>query len=487
MGFEKRGWVGGGNLLLGLLLLFLIVSGFSRIQSFLSNSIVCIGMSNMNSKVRTKRGSRRRGVVCRKRTRYQRGVKGRGCTRRGKGLSTVRRSGGCTRRTRGEGCRGRTVGRRRGGAWGTELIPFDDEGIIPYDQPTPQQEEDSNKHLEWEFVLPRGKLWGTRRAKIGFYYYKQNWYVMEKKEIMEKKEKKRVRIVLSGEQIQNCDLREDGFSSIFGKRMLTFPEYRSRRGTVDSRNDKPITFKKTFNRLSNRQSVEHYLYNVEPTNAHVIHSEDMRIYQAIYKVKTNTNYRGFWFKDENNRIRSYGSKSAPNIPYTYTIPCTFTMHFFSNEMVSYMKHTALKLPPNASLNLTGTKGEDYRENNSNNDYHIYCKTKFAPEFKDLGYPEIYKLKREYERHYLYEQTLNNYENQLISILCRALDAGATLEEFPLHNLFTRMREEPKDNIYHTVLRNIIRQEYGTTVDISTLHKDHLSILQPAAMSSTNTW
>lgn len=55
----------------------------------------------MNSKVRTKRGSRRRGV------------KGRGCTRRGKGLSTVRR---CTRRTRRRGV-GRTVRRQRGGGW----------------------------------------------------------------------------------------------------------------------------------------------------------------------------------------------------------------------------------------------------------------------------------------------------------------------------------------------------------------------------------
>ena len=42
-GGEGSGGGGGGeNLLLGLMLLFLIVSGFSRIQSFLSNSIVSL-------------------------------------------------------------------------------------------------------------------------------------------------------------------------------------------------------------------------------------------------------------------------------------------------------------------------------------------------------------------------------------------------------------------------------------------------------------
>ena len=147
----------------------MIVFGFSRIQSFLSNSIVCIGMSNMNSKVRTKRGSRRRGVVCRKWTRYQRGVKGNRCTRRGKGLSTVRRTGGCTRRTRGEGCRGRTVERRRGGAWGNTILPI-------------ESVKDSITNI-WIFTIQKNNKFlnkGKRNIEIGFYFY-DTWYVMQKK------------------------------------------------------------------------------------------------------------------------------------------------------------------------------------------------------------------------------------------------------------------------------------------------------------------
>lgn len=84
----------GVNFFVGGMLKFLIFLVCSHSPSIITNSIVYIRMSNRNSKVRTKRGSRRRGVVCRKRTRYQRGVKGRRCLRRGKGLSTVRRSGG---------------------------------------------------------------------------------------------------------------------------------------------------------------------------------------------------------------------------------------------------------------------------------------------------------------------------------------------------------------------------------------------------------